>query len=257
MVLKMLKISLKSFLLSSLFKILYFVGGIAIGILLVMIIYLLTTIIYKHRKNKSKIKVEKQIPETNPNLIIERYQNIYTENYGKKNIKIRLASIKDISINLVKDIAKVYYPSSKEAMLEVSLENLILLSHDSISKIDNLINDIIADKRFKILWFGYRTTHNISNFFKKLFNKNYSDNVSVDIRDMKISYVLGEIDKIKENASKKKSDVDPEVEKSYFFIDKFINKKICELINEIGKEAILVYSGEFNGNNTTSIEVIK
>ena len=74
----MLKISLKSFLLSSLFKILYFVGGIAIGILLVMIIYLLTTIIYKHRKNKSKIKVEKQIPEANPNLIIERYQNIYT-----------------------------------------------------------------------------------------------------------------------------------------------------------------------------------
>ena len=45
--------------------------------------------------------------------------------------------------------------------------------------------------------------------------------------------------------------------KKVMLIQKFINKKICELINEIGKEAILVYSGEFNGNNTTSIEVIK
>lgn len=55
---------------------------------------------------------------------------------------ITLESLKDVSIELVGNIAKLYYPDSKQPIAELTIKELILLDKYLIEKIENLLNGI-------------------------------------------------------------------------------------------------------------------
>ena len=90
-----------------------------------MLIYLIISLIHKNIKTKPSKKNIIIDPNSEPLDVVNNYKNFYIENFEIKKISERLLAVKDISINLVKDIAALYYPSSKDPYLEVSFENII------------------------------------------------------------------------------------------------------------------------------------
>ena len=221
-------------------KLLYFIGGICIGILVVLLIYLIITIIsnkLKHRKTK-KIVIETS--KNDLNNIINIYKQKYINEYSNKVLKERVSSLKVISTSLIKDIAVSYYPESKNPTLEISLEQLLNFSNHLVDKIDQTVSDIIDSSFFKVVWVSYASIQNIKGFIKGIFKKEKDPVLSLNVRKLKLSYVLNELDKIRNNTNNKsKENAD---NKKYFLLDDYINNKLLSLIEEIANEASLIYS---------------
>lgn len=223
----------------TIYLLLIFLGGIFIGVIILLFIYLIISLIHKKTK-KTKLEMLPKQPLTDPNKVINKYNKIYDEEYSDKTITIRLSSIKILSLDLIKDIATIYNPNVNNPILEISLENLLLLSNHIIDKVDNLVNDIIDSNAFKVIWVGVASFHNIKNFIKGIFRKQKDEKLVLNARKLKLSYVLSIIDK-----TKNKNDSNNDIEyKKYFILDNFFNNKIKELIREIANEAILVYSNK-------------
>lgn len=233
--------SFKDLLSTTIYKVLIFVGGIIIGILFVMLIYLFVSFIHKRTKlKKNKYNVINQ-PLSNPIDVVNKYKELYLTEYTNKLFTKRINGLKDISLPLIKDIASLYYPSSKEPILEVSFENLLNLTNRVVDKVENMTNDIISSSVFNIAWASYASVKNIKGFFTRLFKKEKENYLSIDVKKVKISYVVEQLDNMK-NKPKKNDKPDTKEEKKYFLLDNYINQKVLDLIDEIAEEAILVYS---------------
>lgn len=236
---KMFLLNFKDLLSTTIYKVLIFIGGIIIGILLVMLVYLVISLIHKRtRIKKNKNNVINQ-PVSNPIEVVNKYKTLYLTNYSNKSFTMRIKGIIEISIPLIKDIANLYYPESKDAMLEVSFESLLNLTTRVVDKTENMVNDIISSSVFKIVWTAYASVKNIKGFFTRLFKKEQEDYLTIDIKKVKISYIVDVFDNMK---NKPKKDV--KEEKKYFLLNNYINEKACALIDEIAEETILLYSNK-------------
>lgn len=223
---------------TTIYKVLIFIGGIIIGILLVLLLFLIVTLVHKHskiKKNKNKVT---NIPVSEPNDIVDKYKQLYITDYSSKLFSIRLNGVKEISLPLVKDIAATFYPASKDPLLEVSFENLLDLTNRVVDKVENMVNEIVSSSIFKIAWTSYAGAKNIVGFFKGLFKKEKEDYLSINVKKLKISFIVEQLDNMK-NKPKKEILSD---EKKYFLLDDFINNKILALIDQIAYESIIVYS---------------
>lgn len=232
--------SFKDLLSTTIYKVLVFIGGIIIGILIVMLIYLIVSFIHKRTRLKKNNNVINQ-PISNPIDVVNKYKELYLIEYANKLFTKRINGLKDISLPLIKDIACLYYPSSKEPILEVTFENLLNLTNRVVDKVENMVNDIIASSVFKIAWASYASVKNIRGFFSRIFKKEKEDYLSIDVKKVKISYIVEQLDNMK-NKPKKNDKTDTKEEKKYFLLDNYINQKVLDLIDEIAEEAILVYS---------------
>jgi hypothetical protein len=237
---KMFLFDYQSLLETTLYKILIFVGGILIGILLVMLIYLIISLIHKNIKTKPSKKNIINDPISEPLNVVNNYKNYYIENFEIKKISERLLAVKDISINLVKDIAALYYPASKDAYLEVSFENILDLTNRVVDKIEIMVNDIIDSSLFKIAWTSFASYKNITGFFKGLFKNSKEEVLSLNVKKQKISFIF----EILDNSKSKEPKNTTKETKKIFLIDDFINRKVLSLIDEIAEEAILLYSNK-------------
>jgi len=233
--------SFKDLLSTTIYKVLVFIGGIIIGILIVMLIYLIVSFIHKRTRLKKNNNTVINQPISNPIDVVNKYKELYLIEYANKLFTKRINGLKDISLPLIKDIACLYYPSSKEPILEVSFENLLNLTNRVVDKVENMVNDIIASSVFKIAWASYASVKNIRGFFSRIFKKEKEDYLSIDVKKVKISYIVEQIDNMK-NKPKKNDKTDTKEEKKYFLLDNYINQKVLDLIDEIAEEAILVYS---------------
>lgn len=241
---KMFLINIKEIINTTIQKVLIFVGGIIIGILVILLIYLIISLIHRNIKKKPSKNSKINIPTSNPNEVVDKYKDIYLNDYSTKTFTKRISFIKDSSVSLIKEIASLYYPVSKDPMLEVSFDNLIKLTNRVIDKIENMVNDIIDSSLFKIFWTSYAGVNNIIGFFKGLLKKEKDEYLSLNIRKLKISYIIEKLDSLK-NKHKKEKILSSE-DKKYFLLDEFINNKVLSLIDEIASEAILVYSNSIN-----------
>ena len=244
----MLLSSMSEILMISLRKILIFIGGIFIGILIVLFVYLIITIISNRLKSKSIKKQIEKIPTEDPVEIIHSYKVTYLNFYSNRIFKDRISSIKDLSMLMINDIAVAYYPESKNPTLEISLDGLLDLSTRVIERIDLTVSEIIDSKTFKTAWASYAVVHNIKEFVKGIFKKEKEDVISLNVRKLKVSFIINQLDKIRSKSMKK--DKEQPEEKIYFMLDDFINNKLLALLEDIGKEAILVYS-----NNLQQVEI--
>lgn len=236
--LKMFLLNFKELLSSTIYKVLIFIGGIIIGILLVLLIYLIVSLIHKSSKLKKNKNNIINLPVTEPKEIVDKYKQIYLTNYSSKLFSIRLSGLKEIALPLIKDIAGSYYPSSKDPLLEVSFENLLKLTNRVVDKVENMVNEIINSSIFKIAWTSYAGAKNIVGFFKGLFKKEKEDYLSINVKKLKISFIVEQLDNMK-NKPKKEILSD---DKKYFILDDFINNKALSLIDQIALEATIVYS---------------
>ncbi|MBP3503924.1 MAG: hypothetical protein J6K18_02265 [Bacilli bacterium] len=234
----MFLLNFKELLSSTIYKVLIFIGGIIIGILLVLLIYLIISLIHKSSKLKKNRNNIINLPVTEPKEIVDKYKQIYLTNYSSKLFSIRLSGLKEIALPLIKDIAGSYYPSSKDPLLEVSFENLLKLTNRVVDKVENMVNEIINSSIFKIAWTSYAGAKNIVGFFKGLFKKEKEDYLSINVKKLKISFIVEQLDNMK-NKPKKEILSD---DKKYFILDDFINNKALSLIDQIALEATIVYS---------------
>lgn len=233
--------SFKDLLSTTIYKVLVFIGGIIIGILIVMLIYLIVSFIHKRTRLKKNNNNVINQPISNPIDVVNKYKELYLIEYANKLFTKRINGLKDISLPLIKDIACLYYPSPKEPILEVTFENLLNLTNRVVDKVENMVNDIIASSVFKIAWASYASVKNIRGFFSRIFKKEKEDYLSIDVKKVKISYIVEQLDNMK-NKPKKNDKTDTKEEKKYFLLDNYINQKVLDLIDEIAEEAILVYS---------------
>ena len=136
--------------------------GVLIGLLFALLIYvvsLLSSLRKSEKENKFKkedlceqdeesnaIKVREYIDNS-----IARYDDISkTREYGEI-----IFEIKDIVSTLVLDIAKIYYPSSKHPLFELSIEEAMMLDRYIVEKIEELFNrkGLRFFKKKNIAWF--------------------------------------------------------------------------------------------------------
>lgn len=133
-----------------------FFMGIIVGFIICGIIYLI--IFFKSMKETSKIN-EKAYNEENVvkteevNKLIKGAKDQYKEDGKDNNISTKLNVIKDISWNLLNDIAKLYYPESDHPVFELSVDELIKLSNYITEKVDQLFKGRITKylRDFKII----------------------------------------------------------------------------------------------------------
>lgn len=222
---------------STLVGLIYFAGGIVIGLILIFILQLVLKLIRK-KSLKKKVIINKIEPSYNPSYVIEDYKNIFLTNYEQKKLKEKLSGLKEMSTLYINDIAKCYYPDSKKPIYEVDINSLLYLSNKIIDELDDFINQIISSSAFKIVWAIYAAGHNIKSFFTNLFKKTDNNFVNVNIRKVKIARIVEIIDS-KSNSENK------EEKESIKILDNFINNQILKLIEKVGNEAICVYSNSY------------
>lgn len=245
-------------LINSAFNILIFIASIAAGFLIFLIFYIIVNKIANHKFKHKKPTIPNLEVDAVP--IIDTTEVLFDDEYSYKSIGMRFEGLKKLSIQMINNISKAYNPKSNTSFAEVKVKHLIMLSKDIVTKTDNLITEIVNSSFFKVVWTGFAGFTNIKTKIKRFFSKEKEEKpeyISMNVKDLKISYVLEKLDNIKQknqNSDKEPKPSDPEATKKYFLFDKFINNKIKAFIREVGEEAILVYSGQIE-TVSTQLEV--
>lgn len=219
---------------SYLLDIICYVIGVASGIVFLFLIYKLTLFINKKVNQKRSGEKEEQPAKVDPkdiNQIINMSCDNFLQNYGHKRISIRLNAMKNISLTLVEDIAKAYYPTSNEPLYELSIKELIILMEDINQKLSKFVNEVFDSTGFKVAFQAYKFSYNAINFLKK----NNQTIQEKNFRKLKISTIY-QIAMPKDN-SKAVSD-----DKTYFILNNYINIKIQDFLREVGEEARKAYN---------------
>lgn len=123
-----------------------FLLGIVIGFALCFLIYVLILIvsIKKDSKNTDVISIENKDDEIN--VIIENYKNRYTNEASSKKTGEKIEFMKNISWELINDIAKTYYPNSQYPIFELTIEELISLDYYIMKRIEKIFSGKILSK---------------------------------------------------------------------------------------------------------------
>ena len=213
--------------------------GVLIGLLIALLIYvvsLFSSLRKSEKENKFKkedlceqdeesnaIKVREYIDNS-----IARYDDISkTREYGEI-----IFEIKDIVSTLVLDIAKIYYPSSKHPLFELSIEEAMMLDRYIVEKIEGLFNrkGLRLLKKKNIAWFlsfydGYKKIQD-NKIVKeaKKFKLNDVSNIFMSIKN-----VLNPARWIKKGTTKLSFSI-------------ALNKLAITCIEIIGSETAKVYS---------------
>lgn len=224
----------KKLLESNLFDLICFIVGMIIGLILICIIYMIVVLINKKITKKRKIKNKEKIYLDQTN-IINNYIIKYDTLAAKKNLSTKLETFKNISFQLVNDIAVKYYPQSPNPLGELSIEDLIKIIQTIEDEINEIITSILEHKACKTLYTLSRGSINIINFFKKKEDRISEKN----LEDLKISRIIQIYDQLalKNNEEDTKKESAP-----FFIINNLINKKIIGLIKDIGNLANKAYS---------------
>lgn len=115
-----------------------FLTGIIFGFFFVMLIYLYA-VVASLRKKKKYGKNTTNIEELEIELLIEDAETLFKDKEARKEVGV-FAHFKNVSHDLVSDIAKKYYPTSKYPLLELSVEESLDLSN----YISNRINEFLS-----------------------------------------------------------------------------------------------------------------
>lgn len=114
-----------------------FFVGIIFGAIFLVLIYLLIALNSIRSKKKNIEKINTSITEDDINKIIKDKQKEFLI-YRKSNPIYY--SLKTVVIDLVNEIAKIYYPKSKHPIGELSIDELIILDRYIVSKLEELLS---------------------------------------------------------------------------------------------------------------------
>lgn len=116
--------------------------GVIIGFLLFGMGYVLIVMFTLKKQSRDYDIVLDQEENEKIQRIIDNAKNEYMVDYAPLSANHKLVAIKDLSWQIITDIARVYYPESPYPVYELSIEELMLLNH----YITNRLNDVFSGK---------------------------------------------------------------------------------------------------------------
>lgn len=123
--------------------------GIVIGFLICGIIYVIVVLqgIKKAENNyKKEADDEDLVKTTDVNNTIRGAKDRYKEEVKEYSMGQKIDCVKNISWDLINDIAKIYYPESKFPIYELSIDEIIKLCFYITEKIDRVFEGRIIGK---------------------------------------------------------------------------------------------------------------
>lgn len=112
--------------------------GIIVGFVMCAFIYLVM-ILASFRKNKQYVhKSGLDIIDEDIKKVIMSAKNQFSEESNHLGTQEKFAMVKDLSWQLINDIAKMYYPKSDYPIYELSLNELMMLNHYITNRVDSL-----------------------------------------------------------------------------------------------------------------------
>ena len=212
--------------------------GIIFGILLCTMIYIITSLsainksAKKNRFNKNKIEasdIDKDEVEKHILASIDEYNEASVD----MTVKMKYDLLKELSVNLITDIASIYYPNSKHPLFELSFEEVIKLNLYITERIDNYISTNIflrRLKRFKV--------SSVLNVIDK-YNQAADSKIVKAAKKVNLAGIYGAI----RNAL---GVLNPSYYANklgtYLIIEKGFNKIARTVLNIIGEESAKIYS---------------
>lgn len=124
--------------------------GIVIGFLICALIYLVI-VLGSIRKNDDYLYTsETEIEDEEIRRVIRNARNQYFEESSNKNMAAKINDIKEISWQLMNDIAKKYYPDSNYPLFELSIDEIMILNHYITNRVDQIFKGKVLKKFKKI-----------------------------------------------------------------------------------------------------------
>lgn len=112
--------------------------GILLGFLLLLLLYLLAVIKGMNKELKRKRVEESNVDINEVNWLINeakiRYKNLEKEKHNSSFVNLF-----DVSKNLAHDIASKFYPKSKRPLQELTVDEILVLTHYISDRIDDLL----------------------------------------------------------------------------------------------------------------------
>ena len=104
----------------------YFAIGIVLGIVVFFIALLIVYLITKRKYDKEEKREVKEIKVIEEyKAIIESKIDVYNNVYQNADLKAKLFGIGKIILNMMEEIATLYYPESEDPVFEISIDQLV------------------------------------------------------------------------------------------------------------------------------------
>jgi hypothetical protein len=128
--------------------------GIVFGFLLCFLIYI-TFVLASLKKEEKKVIVNRdKISLEKVERLIKSAKNQYLVDSATKTTGEKINDVRDISWNLINDIAREYFPDSKYPIYELSVDELMILIHYITNRVDSIFKGPVL-KHFKKLRIAY------------------------------------------------------------------------------------------------------
>lgn len=127
-----------------------FITGIVFGIILSGLIYLIIIMTSIKREQRFINKCDTTVCDDDIRKVILSAQNVYREEAMSLNTSEKLTFIKNISWDLINDIAKLHYPDSKYPIYELSIDELLMLNHYITKRIEHIFEGKFLHKAKKV-----------------------------------------------------------------------------------------------------------
>lgn len=129
-------------------SVLVLLAGVVLGFIMCFFIYLVI-VLASLKKNENEIKSTTiEIESNEVKRVIKSAVNRYTEESSNLPINQKITDIKDISWELINDIAKMYYPDSEYPIYELSIDEFMELNHYITNRVNTLFKGKVL-KNFK------------------------------------------------------------------------------------------------------------
>lgn len=133
-------------------NLLILLSGIVIGFILCFLIYLVIVVSSFRKEEKNMVVPEIEVDNEKIERLIRSAKNQFLEESASASTGQKLNDLKEISWNLIHDIAQVYFPESKYPIYELSIDELMTLIHYITDRVDSLFKGPILKplKRIRI-----------------------------------------------------------------------------------------------------------
>lgn len=116
-----------------------FLLGIGVGIAIFALIYLILFLASINKKNRYSSSSPNDVSDEEVKQIIEETKMIFKDK-KLKSYKSNIAYCKDLSFELVTNIAKKFYPESKHPLFELSIDEVLMLTMYISNRLDSIFD---------------------------------------------------------------------------------------------------------------------
>ncbi len=116
-----------------------FFAGVTFGFMFLLMFYFYTILQAQRNKNFYKKAIEPDIDAEEIKLLIKDAQSQFKNKKDRESIGL-VNHLKAVSLELSKDIATKFYPSSKYPLLELTIQETLLLGHYITDRVDRLFD---------------------------------------------------------------------------------------------------------------------